>query len=120
MISTLRAVTTALAACAALGVAAAAASASTPASLPASLAPLQVSPPGAAGGNANGAPCAGTVGPEGQGNTGGSFASVCQGEGLAFVSPAIGQVGSVIGPTIIAPAAIGNVVVSAGSGTAGP
>ena len=56
----------------------------------------------------------------GQGTTAGTVASVCQGAGLAFIGPAIGQVTSVIGPTIIGPAVVGNVVVSGGSGAAGP
>jgi hypothetical protein len=40
---------------------------------------------------------------------------VCQGAGLSFIGPAIGQVATVIGPTIIGPVANVNVAVSAGA-----
>jgi hypothetical protein len=36
-----------------------------------------------------------------QGNTGGTEGKVCQGAGLAFVGPSVGQVANVVGPTII-------------------
>jgi hypothetical protein len=65
-------------------------------------------------------PCPSAFGPNGQGPVGGTLATVCTGAGLTFIAPAIGQVASVIGPTIIGPAVIGNVVVSAGNGSAGP
>jgi hypothetical protein len=45
---------------------------------------------------------------------------VCTGApGLTFIGPAIGQVASVIGPTIIGPSVIGNLVVAAGNGATG-
>jgi hypothetical protein len=43
----------------------------------------------------------------------------CLGAGLSFVGPAIGQIATVIGPTIIGPANIGTTVVSAGDVVAG-
>jgi hypothetical protein len=52
---------------------------------------------------------------EGQAGTGTISNQVCQGGGLSFVGPAVGQVASVIGPTIIGPTSIGSVVVSAGN-----
>jgi hypothetical protein len=52
---------------------------------------------------------------EGQGGTGAADHQVCQGAGLSFIGPAIGQIATVIGPTIIGPAANLNVVVSAGA-----
>jgi hypothetical protein len=43
------------------------------------------------------------------------------GAGLSFTGPAIGQIATVIGPTIISPAVVGSpIVVSAGSGVAVP
>jgi hypothetical protein len=77
------------------------------------VAPLGVSPLGG--------DFAGSVGPcsrssaEGQAGTGSYATQVCQGSGLSFVGPAVGQVASVIGPTIIGPTSIGSVVVSAGN-----
>ena len=71
----------------------------------------------AAGGGELAGPCA-TTSQEGQGPTGGTASQVC-GSTLTFIGPSIGQIASVIGPTIIGPAAIGNVVVSGGTGTAG-
>jgi hypothetical protein len=45
---------------------------------------------------------------------------VCAG-GLSFVGPTIGQIDSVIGPTIISPAVVGNSIsVSSGSNIVGP
>ena len=49
-------------------------------------------------------------------STGGTENEICQGGGgLAFVGPAIGQVATVIGPTIIGPSQTGTVVVSPGN-----
>jgi hypothetical protein len=59
-------------------------------------------------------PCA-SVSTERQGPTGENPTQICQGGGLVFVAPAVGQIASVIGPTIIGPAVIGTSVVSAGS-----
>jgi hypothetical protein len=59
-------------------------------------------------------PCA-SVSTERQGPTGENPTQICQGGGLVFVAPAIGQIASVIGPTIIGPAFVGTSVVSAGS-----
>ena len=39
---------------------------------------------------------------------------VCIGAGLSFVGPAVGQIATVIGPTIISPGFTGRVIVSAG------
>lgn len=112
ILSTPRAIAAALAATAALGIGAAPAGAWGPgAGLPGVGAP---SSQGAFG------PCPSAFGPNGQGPVGGTLATVCTGAGLTFIGPAVGQVASVIGPTIIGPAVIGNVVVSAGNGSAGP
>jgi len=58
--------------------------------------------------------CGSSSGAEGQGGTAGTNAYICAGSGLVFVGPAIGQIASVIGPTIIGPATIGAISVSAG------
>jgi hypothetical protein len=51
----------------------------------------------------------------GDGTAGGTTAQVCLAPGaLSFVGPAIGQVSSIVGPTIIGPAANINVIQSAG------
>jgi len=60
--------------------------------------------------------CGSSSGAENQGGTGGTNAYLCLGAGLQFVGPAIGQISSVIGPTIISPGFVGQVVVSAGDG----
>jgi hypothetical protein len=60
-----------------------------------------------------------TAGVEGQGGTGGTANHICQGSGLVFVGPSVGQVAAVIGPTIIGPAVIGATVVAAGDGAVG-
>jgi hypothetical protein len=52
---------------------------------------------------------------EGMGGTGAADHQVCQLGGLSFIGPAVGQVATVIGPTIIGPTANLNVVVSAGA-----
>jgi hypothetical protein len=64
-------------------------------------------------GSRNGA-CGSSSGAEGQGGTGGTNAYTCLGAGLVFVGPAIGQIASVIGPTIIGPGVVGSINVSAG------
>ena len=51
----------------------------------------------------------------GQGDIAGTGNTICVGAGLTFVAPAIGQVASVIGPTIIGPGVVGAVNVSAGN-----
>jgi hypothetical protein len=55
----------------------------------------------------------GTNAPSGNGPAGGTANQVC-GATLAFVGPSIGQIASVVGPTIIGPTVIGSVTVSAG------
>jgi hypothetical protein len=62
-------------------------------------------------------PC-GTAVAGGQGSP--AAPAVCAG-GLSFVGPTIGQIASVIGPTIISPAVVGtSVIVAAGSNIVGP
>jgi hypothetical protein len=51
----------------------------------------------------------------GGGTTGYTASQNCLGSGLVFVGPAIGQIASVIGPTIISPGFTGTVNVSAGN-----
>jgi hypothetical protein len=59
--------------------------------------------------------CGSSAGTQLLGRTGGQNATICD-AGLVFVGPAVGQVSSVIGPTIISPAVVGNsFIVSAGS-----
>jgi hypothetical protein len=58
-------------------------------------------------------PC-GEATAEGQGSTGHVAISACLGSGLSFIGPSIGQISTVIGPTIIGPATIGVSVQSAG------
>jgi hypothetical protein len=62
--------------------------------------------------------CGTPTGGEGQGGTGGTAAQACLGAGLSFIGPAIGQISSVIGPTIIGPAVVGTLIVSAGDAAA--
>jgi hypothetical protein len=65
--------------------------------------------------------CGTPTGAEGQGGTGGTSAQACLGAGLSFIGPQVGQIASVIGPTIISPGFVGNnIVVAAGNGAAGP
>jgi hypothetical protein len=64
-------------------------------------------------------PCGSASDTPGQGATAGTASQVCMGSGLSFVGPAIGQIATVIGPTIISPGFVGNVVVSAGNGSIG-
>jgi hypothetical protein len=59
--------------------------------------------------------CGPGIGSQLVGRTGGQEATICN-AGLVFVGPAVGQVSSVIGPTIISPAVVGNsFIVSGGS-----
>ena len=52
----------------------------------------------------------------GSGNAGGTTAQVCLAPGaLSFVGPSIGQISSIVGPTIIGPASNISVIESAGS-----
>jgi hypothetical protein len=67
-----------------------------------------------------GSPCATGDTPELQGQVGGTSNSVCQGSGLSFIGPSVGQVATVMGPTIIGPSNVGTVVVSAGDVAAAP
>jgi hypothetical protein len=60
-----------------------------------------------------GSACGNTVGPEGQGRTGGNDVTVC-GYGLTFVGPQ-SSITSTIGPTIIAAGFAGTVITSAGN-----
>ena len=57
-------------------------------------------------------------GGDGQGRTGGTEDVQCQGAGLQFIGPAIGQVASVMGPTIIGSNVNAPVQTSAGSSAA--
>jgi hypothetical protein len=114
-----RALLAALAVTAALVIGAPAAGASTlPArSVPASFLGTPVggaTVPGLAGVTVPSSTC-GTATVDGQGRTGGTASEVCTGAGLTFVGPAIGQIASVMGPTIIGPAVIGTSVQSAGN-----
>jgi hypothetical protein len=65
-------------------------------------------------------PCATGDTPSQQGATGGTTNSICQGSGVVFVAPSVGQVATVMGPTIIGPSNVGTVVVSAGDVAAAP
>ena len=71
---------------------------------------------GAPGGAAtNGSPCSLPAGSIGVGPTGSPLEQVCAGFGnLAFVGPTIGQIATVVGPTIIGPAVGVQAVASAG------
>jgi hypothetical protein len=96
----------ALAAVAALAVGAPAAGASTTPAGPLGLWPISaLSVPDSAVGA-----CGDTTGAEVQGRPGGVANQVCG--GLSFIGPAIGQIASNIGPTIISPAVIGSVIVT--------
>jgi len=57
---------------------------------------------------------------EGLGAPGSITNAICNGAGIVFVGPAVGQVATVIGPVVIGPNNIGSSVVSAGPGIAVP
>jgi hypothetical protein len=80
--------------------------------------PAGVNLPGAGDSAVAGGACGTPTGGEGQGGTGGTAAQACLGAGLSFIGPAIGQISSVIGPTIIGPAVVGTLIVSAGDAAA--
>lgn len=60
-----------------------------------------------------------TTSVEGQGRTGGNATQSCVGAGLSFIGPS-SSVSTVIGPTIISPAAVGTTIVSGGNVAIGP
>jgi hypothetical protein len=72
---------------------------------------------GAPGGAAStGSPCSLPAGSIGVGPTGAPLEQVCAGVGnLAFIGPTIGQVSSVVGPTVIGPAVGVQAVASTGA-----
>jgi hypothetical protein len=113
-----RSLAAALAATVALAVGAPAAGASTAQANNFSV-PIAVAPVPAVGNTAL-APCGRASGFDGQAATGEVTSQVCQGAGLSFIAPATGQIATVIGPTIISPGFVGNVIVSAGAGGVGP
>lgn len=62
-----------------------------------------------------GGPCGDLPGGDGQGATGGTYAEICQGTGVVFVGPAVGQEVAVIGPRLVGPVnGVGSVNTSAG------
>jgi hypothetical protein len=65
--------------------------------------------------------CSTPTSDENQGNVAGTNNQICMagGGGLVFVAPAVGQVATVVGPTIIGPSQVGTVVVSPGNVIAG-
>jgi hypothetical protein len=81
---------------------------------PPSFSPTGLSLPANAAG-----PC-GTISNEGVGRASGNEASVCQGAGLAFIGPSVGQVATIMGPTIISPGFVGTVIQGTGNVTVGP
>jgi hypothetical protein len=60
------------------------------------------------------APCGTTLGPEGQGGTAGTENHVCIGSGVATIGPSIGQIATLVGPTITG-GPVGSVIVAAGN-----
>ena len=111
----------ALAATAALAVGAPGAGATTVPALPTSFAgssglaigALPTAPGGAAAGS-----CGSANGSVLQGHIGETSPHVCG--GLAFIGPSIGQIATVIGPTIISPAVSGAAIVTGNNVTFGP
>jgi hypothetical protein len=81
--------------------------------LPSNIGPIGNNPAAALG------PCGTPTGAESQGGTGGTTAQACMSAGLSYIGPAIGQISSVVGPTIITASFVGNIVNSAGNGIAG-
>jgi hypothetical protein len=65
-------------------------------------------------------PCGTTVGQDVGGSAGSPQYAVCQGAGLTFLGPSVGQVAAIIGPTTIGPAFIGQLVVSGGAAVVSP
>jgi hypothetical protein len=118
-----RAIGAVLAATAVVGGGASTASASTPAiPLPTGVLPflgttVGAGPVGAGGSQLSGA-CGTSTGQHGQGAAGGTATQVCTGAGLTLVAPQVGQVASVVGPTVIGPAIVISIT-SAGDGAIG-
>ena len=81
--------------------------------LPSNIGPIGNNPAAALG------PCGTPTGAESQGGTGGTAQQACLSAGLSYIGPAIGQISSVVGPTIITAGFVGNIVTSAGNGIAG-
>src|SRR5258708_17072120 len=52
---------------------------------------------------------------EGQGATAGTENKICQGSGLTFIGPSLGQAATMVGPTFVGTPLIGTSVVSAGN-----
>ena len=63
------------------------------------------------------APCTFAQAPTGagNGNPGTAPIQVCQGSGLSFVGPTIGQIGTIIGPITIGPAVVGSTALGFGN-----
>ena len=74
---------------------------------------------GAGAGPVRSGECGSSSGPENQGGTAGTTTYLCLGTGLQYVGPQIGQVASVVGPTIIGPGFVSNVNVTAGNAAIG-
>jgi hypothetical protein len=72
-----------------------------------------------AGGGAVSGPCAESTAGQGQGRVGAATQLSCTAGGLVFNGPQIGQISSVIGPTIISPGFVGTVVVTSGDAAVG-
>jgi hypothetical protein len=63
--------------------------------------------------------CGESRGPEFQAATGETANAACLGAGLSFIGPSIGQIASVVGPTIVGSPVIGTLIVSAGNAAGG-
>ena len=74
-----------------------------------------LAPSASAQGDSVSGPCGLATGPHFQGATGGTVAVVC-GAGPSLVAGAVGQIASVVGPTVNGGGAIANVVVAGGDG----